>query len=212
MRLRVTAVELFERDVLLRMPFRFGVVTLTQAPQAFARVRIRVEDGREAEGAAAELLVPKWFDKDAALSYLKEHRRKSITPMRLIEWDGGMSVHQPSCIHNATSPVLAYKRAAGNPVQHAPENRGDDGTRHYRHDSSTRCMLDDTVLRYRGSRYFRDLDLQLPPRAAWTRFVEIGGYAGFIDHLNPNDPPPPPPPTEPEEDDDDRSWIERMGL
>ncbi|MDH4093855.1 MAG: mandelate racemase [Betaproteobacteria bacterium] len=68
MRLRVTAVELFERDVLLRMPFRFGVVTLTQAPQAFARVRIRVEDGREAEGAAAELLAPKWFDKDPALS------------------------------------------------------------------------------------------------------------------------------------------------
>ena len=68
MRLRVTAVELFERDVLLRMPFRFGVVTLTQAPQGFARVRVRLEDGREAEGAAAELLAPKWFDKDPALS------------------------------------------------------------------------------------------------------------------------------------------------
>jgi hypothetical protein len=67
MRLRVTAVELFERDVLLRMPFRFGVLTLAQAPQAFARVRVRLADGREAEGAAAELLVPKWFDKDPAL-------------------------------------------------------------------------------------------------------------------------------------------------
>lgn len=52
----------------LRMPFRFGVVTLTQAPQAFARARIRLEDGREAWGAAAELLAPKWFDKDPALS------------------------------------------------------------------------------------------------------------------------------------------------
>jgi len=68
MRLRVTQVNLFERDVVLRMPFRFGVVTLTEAPQAFARVRIRTEDGREAEGAAAELLAPKWFDKDPALS------------------------------------------------------------------------------------------------------------------------------------------------
>ena len=68
MRLRVAQVDLFERDVRLRMPFRFGVVTLTQAPQAFARVRIRLEDGREAEGAAAELLAPKWFDKDPALS------------------------------------------------------------------------------------------------------------------------------------------------
>jgi hypothetical protein len=68
MRLRVTHVDLFERDVRLRMPFRFGVVTLTEAPQAFARVRVRTEDGREAEGAAAELLAPKWFDKDPALS------------------------------------------------------------------------------------------------------------------------------------------------
>jgi L-alanine-DL-glutamate epimerase-like enolase superfamily enzyme len=67
-RFRVAAIELTERDVRLRMPFRFGVVTLTAAPQAFARARIRLEDGREAEGAAAELLAPKWFDKDPALS------------------------------------------------------------------------------------------------------------------------------------------------
>ena len=50
------------------MPFRFGVVTLTAAPQAFLRARIRLDDGREAEGAAAELLAPKWFDKNPALT------------------------------------------------------------------------------------------------------------------------------------------------
>jgi L-alanine-DL-glutamate epimerase-like enolase superfamily enzyme len=50
------------------MPFRFGVVTLTESPQAFARCRIRTEDGREAVGAAAELLAPKWFDKNPELS------------------------------------------------------------------------------------------------------------------------------------------------
>jgi len=67
-RLRIAEIELRERDVRLRMPFRFGVLTLTEAPQAFARVRIRLEDGREAEGAAAELLAPKWFDKNPALT------------------------------------------------------------------------------------------------------------------------------------------------
>ena len=67
-RFRVADIELRERDVRLRMPFRFGVVTLTGAPQAFVRARIRLEDGREAWGAAAELLAPKWFDKDPALS------------------------------------------------------------------------------------------------------------------------------------------------
>lgn len=67
-RLRVEEVRLLERDVRLRMPFRFGVVTLTESPQAFVRVRIALEDGRQACGAAAEMLAPKWFDKNPALS------------------------------------------------------------------------------------------------------------------------------------------------
>jgi L-alanine-DL-glutamate epimerase-like enolase superfamily enzyme len=65
---QVVAVELYERPVRLRMPFRFGVVTLTAAPQAFVRARIRLPDGREGWGAGAEILAPKWFDKNLALS------------------------------------------------------------------------------------------------------------------------------------------------
>jgi len=67
-KLKLTSIDFLERDVKLRMPFRFGVITLTESPQVFARCRIRTEDGREAEGAAAELLAPKWFDKNPALS------------------------------------------------------------------------------------------------------------------------------------------------
>ena len=66
--LRVVAVEFFERPLRLRLPFRFGVVTLTEAPQAFVRVRVRLDDAREGWGAGAEMLAPKWFDKDLALS------------------------------------------------------------------------------------------------------------------------------------------------
>src|SRR5215475_8060191 len=64
----VREVRLYERDVHLRMPFRFGVVTLTDAPQCFVRVRIEHADGRSQWGGAAELLAPKWFDKNLALS------------------------------------------------------------------------------------------------------------------------------------------------
>jgi enolase-like protein len=67
-RLRVAEVVLLERDVRLRLPFRFGVVTLTEATQAFARARITLEDGRGGWGAAAEMLAPKWFDKNPALT------------------------------------------------------------------------------------------------------------------------------------------------
>jgi hypothetical protein len=66
--LRVSEVRLFEGDVRLRLPFRFGVVTLTEARQAFVRARITLPDGRSGWGAAAEMLAPKWFDKDPALT------------------------------------------------------------------------------------------------------------------------------------------------
>jgi hypothetical protein len=68
LKLKVVGVEFYERPVELRLPFRFGVVTLTAAPQAFVRARVRLEDGREGWGAGAELLAPKWFDKNLALS------------------------------------------------------------------------------------------------------------------------------------------------
>lgn len=67
-RFTIREIALFERPVVLRLPFRFGVVTLTECPQAFARARIEFADGQSAWGAAAELMAPKWFDKDLALS------------------------------------------------------------------------------------------------------------------------------------------------
>ena len=66
--LKLTAADFFERPVKLRLPFRFGVVTLTEAPQMFVRVSVKLADGREGEGVSAELLAPKWFDKSPALT------------------------------------------------------------------------------------------------------------------------------------------------
>lgn len=60
--------EAFERPVKLRLPFRFGAATLREARQIFLRVRIEDGQGRSARGMAAELMVPKWFDKSPELS------------------------------------------------------------------------------------------------------------------------------------------------
>ena len=65
---KIASIELFERPVKLRMPFRFGVVTLTACPQAFVRAVIEMPDGRRITGSSAELMAPKWFDKNLALS------------------------------------------------------------------------------------------------------------------------------------------------
>jgi hypothetical protein len=67
-RIRLEEVERFERDFRLRLPFRFGVVTLTEGTQAIVRVTIALEDGRTATGVAAETLAPKWFDKSPAFT------------------------------------------------------------------------------------------------------------------------------------------------
>ncbi|EJC72205.1 hypothetical protein Rleg10DRAFT_0611 [Rhizobium leguminosarum bv. trifolii WSM2012] len=67
-RVRIAEIDAFERDIRLRLPFRFGAATLEKAPQAFLRVRVEDEGGRTAIGAAAEMMVPKWFDKKPALT------------------------------------------------------------------------------------------------------------------------------------------------
>jgi hypothetical protein len=56
-------IALFERAVAFTTPFRFGAVTVENAPQAFVRVQIELEGQRQAQGATAEMMIPKWFDK-----------------------------------------------------------------------------------------------------------------------------------------------------
>src|SRR5262249_79577 len=67
-KLRLEAVECFERDVGLRLPSRFGVIPGTRATQAVIRATVILEDGRTSRGVAAETLGAKWFDKSAAFS------------------------------------------------------------------------------------------------------------------------------------------------
>lgn len=62
-RFTITSLECFERPVTLRLPFRFGAATVREASQAFVRASIRATDGRTAQGMAAEMMIPKWFDK-----------------------------------------------------------------------------------------------------------------------------------------------------
>src|SRR5262245_30146550 len=51
-------------DLRTRLPFKYGIATMTRAPQAFVRLTVEV-DGRESTGVAADLLPPRWFTKDA---------------------------------------------------------------------------------------------------------------------------------------------------
>lgn len=57
-----------ERPVHFRFPFRFGAARVTAAPQAFVRVRINDARGRSAVGWSAEMMMPRWFDKNPSLA------------------------------------------------------------------------------------------------------------------------------------------------
>ena len=112
----VRQVQLFQRPVTLRLPFRFGAATVTQAPQAFVRVQVDV-NGQRSVGASAELMVPKWFDKNPALTH-EQNFEQLRTALRLAAagWcDAGRqaSVHVLSL--NAGDEVLRQAGALGLP-------------------------------------------------------------------------------------------------
>jgi hypothetical protein len=61
-RLEILDFDLHRIDVRLRMPFRYGIATMTDGPVLFLRVRVRF--GREENvGISSDLLPPKWFTK-----------------------------------------------------------------------------------------------------------------------------------------------------
>jgi hypothetical protein len=79
-RFRLVETQRFEWPFRLRLPFRFGVITVTHGRQAVIRARIALDDGTEHWGVAAETLAAKWFDKDPRWSDAQnEHQlRRSL--------------------------------------------------------------------------------------------------------------------------------------
>lgn len=55
--------ELFRCDLRARMPFRYGIATMTEVPQVILRLTFEI-DGATHTGLAADNLPPKWFTKD----------------------------------------------------------------------------------------------------------------------------------------------------
>ena len=120
-RFKLREIELFERPVKLRLPFRFGVVTLTECPQAFVRARIELADGTSAWGASAELMAPKWFDKNLALT--NEDNFNQLRDVTQLAREGYLAdataasafahfarhhdVHLSACAQRGYNPLLA---------------------------------------------------------------------------------------------------------
>src|SRR5437868_6023967 len=60
---RVRDFQLHVLDMRTRMPFRYGIASMTALPHLFVRLEVEV-GGRAQVGLASEGLPPKWFTKD----------------------------------------------------------------------------------------------------------------------------------------------------
>lgn len=71
MSLRILQFELFRQDISTRMPFKYGIATMTHLPHVFIRVKTSFA-GDAQIGVAADHLPPKWFTKDPDRDPLEE--------------------------------------------------------------------------------------------------------------------------------------------
>ncbi|MFW6038874.1 MAG: hypothetical protein ACOC9P_00165 [bacterium] len=68
MRITIEQTSLHRIDLTARMPFRYGIASLTQAPHVLLVADVSI-DGRTARGIAADILPPKWFTKQPDTRY-----------------------------------------------------------------------------------------------------------------------------------------------
>ena len=67
--IRLEDVRFYMRNVHTRMPFKYGAAVLTAVPILHVVAEGALKNGTPVRGVAADILPPKWFDKDPAKSY-----------------------------------------------------------------------------------------------------------------------------------------------
>jgi hypothetical protein len=68
MSIRIVSTDLHILNMRTRIPFRYGITTLTACPHLLCRVQLDV-DGTRASGISADHLPPKWFTKNPATPF-----------------------------------------------------------------------------------------------------------------------------------------------
>ncbi|MBE7540231.1 MAG: hypothetical protein HS122_17695 [Opitutaceae bacterium] len=62
--MRIVETSLWRAHLHARMPFKYGIVTMTELPHVFLQARVEFPGGASGVGVAADHLPPKWFTKD----------------------------------------------------------------------------------------------------------------------------------------------------
>ena len=114
MRIELKQSSLHVLNMRTRMPFRYGIATLSALPHLFLRATIAI-DGRTVHGLAADGLAPRWFTKDP-------HQRVEDEQAQML------SVIRAACAHaeqiGAASDPFAWWRALYEAQQHWGRQHG----------------------------------------------------------------------------------------
>lgn len=178
-RLTIREITFHERDVTLRLPFRFGVVTLTESPQAYARVRLADENGNQAWGMAAELLAPKWFDKNLKLS-----NEDNFNQLRA-------ALHVAAALYQGAGTDTAFGLFAAcyaEQVRTCGARDLNSLVAGYGPALIDRAVLD-ALCRLKGASFFEAMRTNLPGIAPAVLLPEFDGFDmdGFLARLSPAD-------------------------
>jgi hypothetical protein len=88
-----------------RLPFRYGMATMTTVPHLLLRVQAAFDDGRRGTGIAADHLPPKWFTKDPATSF-RDDAQQMIAVIR-------QAADTCKALHPADSPFHWWQELYG---------------------------------------------------------------------------------------------------
>jgi hypothetical protein len=94
MKVHIQHGDIHRVDLKTRMPFKYGIATMTETPHVFVRLFVQV-DGKPSIGIAADHLPPKWFTKNPEQpisAEIEEMLRVIQNALRLAE---GLSAESP---------------------------------------------------------------------------------------------------------------------
>src|SRR5207237_12215 len=63
MSVRIHSIDLRVHNMHVRMPFRYGIITLMSVPHLFVDAQLEI-DGKRQRGISSDHLPPKWFTKN----------------------------------------------------------------------------------------------------------------------------------------------------
>src|SRR5690606_28115053 len=92
--------ELFRHQLKARMPFRYGIATMTEVPHVVLRLTFNFA-GRTQAGLAADHLPPKWFTKDPQRDPLEEIDEMLLVIRNAVQHARGISAATPFAFWHA---------------------------------------------------------------------------------------------------------------